>query len=276
MLSIQIKSVKKGAELTSILWNGEEKLHDGKTQWNRHSPILFPIVGRLKNDCTQIEGQTYCMKQHGFARDLEFEIIEYTDNIQSYLLKSNETTKEKYPYDFIINVTHIAKENKVTTQYKVINTDTRNIYFGIGAHPAYKMQYEDYYLEFEKEETNILCYQLENGLIAKQYKKQLINNRILELGKNTFENDAIIIQNINSNKLSINKKGTNEKVLEFYFKDFPYLAIWSKPEAPFLCLEPWYTTADKQNSNGEFIEKQGTICLKASQEFICEYSVSFL
>lgn len=274
-MRIQIESVRKGAELTSIRWNGIERLHDGKVEWNRHSPILFPMVGRLRNDQTQIDGKTYHMKQHGFARDMEFETIEYTDKVQSYLLKSNEITREKYPYDFIINVTHIAKENEVTTQYKIINTDNRDIYFGIGAHPAYKMKYEDCYLEFEKEETNILCYQLEEGLIAKQYKRQLKSNKILELEKNTFDNDAIIMQNVISNKLYIKKKETNEKVLEFYFRDFPYLAIWSKQEAPFLCLEPWYTTADEQNSNGEFIHKQGTICLKPSQEFVCEYSATF-
>lgn len=247
-MSIQIESVCEGAELVSIKWNGKEMLHDGKTGWNRHSPILFPMVGRLKNDETQIEEKIYKMKQHGFARDMDFERVEYTDKIQSYLLKSNKITKEKYPYEFLLNVTYIVEENAVITQYKVINIDNKDIYFGIGAHPAYKIKYEECYLEFEKEENNILFYQLEDGLIAKQYVKELKNNKILELGKNTFENDAIIMQGIVSDKLFIKKKETNEKILEFYFKGFPYLAIWSKPEAPFLCIEPWYTTADNKDA----------------------------
>lgn len=274
-MGIKIESVNKGAELVSIQKDGKELLHDGKTHWNRHSPILFPMVGRLKNDETRIEGKIYQMKQHGFARDMEFETIEYTDEIQSYLLKSNNLTKEKYPYDFLLNVTYVVEENKIITQYKVINTDNKDIYFGIGAHPAYRINYEECYLEFEKEENNILFYELEDGLIAKQYQNKLKDKKIIELKENTFKNDAIIMQNIISNKLYIKNKKTNETILEFYFKDFPYLAIWSKLEATFLCIEPWYTTADKRDSDGEFKNKLGTICLNPCQEFVCEYSVIF-
>ena len=274
-MSIKIESVCKGAELVSIKYNGVERLHNGEKAWNRHSPILFPMVGRLKNDETKIEGKTYNMKQHGFARDMDFEIIEYTPKIQSYILKNNEETKNKYPYNFLLNITHIAEDNKVTTQYKVINTDNKEIYFGIGAHPAFNMNYDECYLEFEKEESNIITYELENGLIAKQYEKQLKNRKIIELEKDTFENDAIIMKNIQSDKLYIKNKKTNKKILEFCFKGFPYLAIWSKKEAPFLCIEPWYTTADKKDSDGEFKNKQGTILLSPNQEFVCQYSVAF-
>ena len=112
---IKIKSVNKGAELTSINFNGEEKLHDGEKYWNRHSPILFPIVGKLKDGKTIINGKEYFMGQHGFARDMEFEVI----GENSYVLKSNEETRAKYPFDFELYVSHKAEDDKVTTKYEI-------------------------------------------------------------------------------------------------------------------------------------------------------------
>lgn len=272
---MEITSTKKGAELTSIKIDGIEKLHDGVSFWNRHSPILFPMVGRLKDDKTIIDDKIYEMKQHGFARDLEFECAVYTEGEQSYILKSNEKTREKYPYDFILNVTHRIEDNKVVTEYKVINTDEKDIYFGIGGHPAYKLDYSNCYIEFEKEEDKIRFYELQDGLIAKEYKLDMENNSILQLSENIFKNDAIIMSNLNSNMLYVKSKQNNEILLKFYFEEFPYLAIWSKFGAPFLCIEPWYTTADNLNSTGIFKEKQGTIFLKPNEEFICQYAVEF-
>lgn len=272
---MEITSVKKGAELTSIKINGVEKLHDGVDFWNRHSPILFPMVGRLKNDKAIIDGKEFEMKQHGFARDTEFECVLYSEEEQSYILKSSENTKKKYPYDFILNVTHRIEENKVVTEYKVINNYEKEMYFGIGGHPAYKIDYSNCYIELEQEETSIKFYELQDGLIAKEYHREMKNNKILNLNENIFENDAIIMSNVKSNMLYVKAKQNNEILLKFYFEDFPYLAIWSKKGAPFLCIEPWFTTADTIDSNGIFEEKQGTICLKPNEEFVCQYAVEF-
>ncbi len=272
---MEITSVKKGAELTSIKINGVEKLHDGVNFWNRHSPILFPMVGRLKNDKAIIDGNEFEMKQHGFARDTEFECVLYSKEEQSYILKSNENTKQKYPYDFILNVTHRIENKGIITEYKVVNNDEKEIYFGIGGHPAYKMDYSNCYIEFENKEAEIKFYELQDGIIAKEYNRDLKDGKILELDEKIFENDAIIMSNVTSNMLYVKSKQNNEILLKFHFEDFPYLAIWSKQGAPFLCIEPWFTTADSNNSNGIFEDKQGTICLKPNEEFICQYAVEF-
>lgn len=270
---ISIKTVNKGAELVSINIDGQEKLHDGINFWNRHSPILFPIVGKLKDGKTLINEKEYFMGQHGFARDMEFEKIDEN----SYVLKSNEETHKKYPFDFELYVSHKAIDSTVITSYKVINKSDTEMIFGLGGHPAYVCDYSNgkYHIEFEKEENNIEFYKLENGLVKLQkedFSKYFNNNRI-NLDKDIFNEDAIIMKNLKSDKLSLIKG--NEKVLEFCFPKFKYLAIWSKPEADFLCIEPWFNTADKVNSNGIFEEKEDIIKLKPNEVFEAEYKVMF-
>lgn len=126
MLEIQAKS--EGAELTSIKKDGEEKLHDGKEYWKRHAPILFPIVGKLKDGKTIIEDKTFEMGQHGFARDMEFEVIKDENEIKEFILKSNEKTLEKYPYKFDLKVKYQVKEDTLTVSYEVENKDKKNIF----------------------------------------------------------------------------------------------------------------------------------------------------
>lgn len=270
---LEIKTVKKGAELVSVKFNGIEKLHDGESFWNRHSPILFPIVGKLKDGKTEIEGKTYKMGQHGFARDMEFE--EIGDN--SYLLKSNDKTKEMFPFEFELYVSYEITKNTLTTKYKVVNKDSKNMIFGLGGHPAFACEYSSgkYRLEFENIEDEIEFYQLEDGLVKEKPEKPrrfLRENRIF-LDRKTFENDAIIMKNFKSDDIYL--KTETKTILGFNFKDFPYLAIWSKPDAPFICIEPWFNTADNVNSNGIFEEKENLIELKPKEKFEAKYSVKF-
>ena len=134
---IEIKTTKKGAELISVKLNGIEKMHDGEKFWNRHSPILFPIVGKLKDGKTLIDGNSYEMGQHGFARDMEFEQI----GENSYVLKSNKETLKKFPFEFELYVAYEVKGNRVITKYKIINKSNNLMVFGLGGHPAYVCEY---------------------------------------------------------------------------------------------------------------------------------------
>ena len=270
---LKIKTVKKGAELVSVKANDIEKMHDGESFWNRHSPVLFPIVGKLKNGKTIIEGKEYEMGQHGFARDMEFE--EIGDN--SYVLKSNEETKAKYPYDFELYISHEVKKNKVITKYKVVNKDSKTIYFGLGGHPAYACEYTSgkYRLEFEDIEDRLEIYQLEDGLLKKnpeKLSKFFRENRIF-LDEKTFEKDALIIKNINSSKIYL--KTETKTILAFEFKGFPYLGVWSKPGAPFVCIEPWQNHTDDIDASGNFVDKESILKLEPNEEFDAEYSVEF-
>ena len=268
---IEIISKKEGAELTSIKFDGQEKLHDGINDWNRHSSVLFPIVGQLKNGEAIIENETYKMKQHGFARDSVFEEI----GENSYLLKYNEETLKKYPYKFELYISYETTENSVTTKYKVKNIDEKEIFFGLGGHPAFKCDYRNAEIKFEQNEENAEIFQLDNGLLKLEPEEttNFIKTDKIKLTANIFDNDAIIMKNLKSNKVTLIE---NEKeILEFDFTDFPYLAIWSKPGANFVCIEPWFNTTDKVNSDGIFKSKENILKLDPNKTFECSYTVKF-
>ena len=271
MLEIQTK--KSGAELTSIKLNGKEKLHQGQSHWKRHAPILFPIVGQLKNGKTLINNNEYEMSQHGFARDMEFEEIE----ANKFLLKSSEETLAKFPFKFELYVEYIINKNELTTTYKVINKDKQTMFFGLGGHPAFICEYStgDYQIQFNKIEDSIEFMQLENGLISNEKAPNILKDNSIDLLPDTFEKDAIIMKNLKSNKLTLFNKKENKKILEFDFTGFPYLAFWSKKGAPFVCIEPWHNTTDKIDSNGKFEDKENILKLEPKQEFKCSYKINF-
>ena len=268
---IEIVSKKEGAELISVKFNGEEKLHDGINDWNRHAPVLFPIVGKLKNGETLIENEVYQMGQHGFARDSVFEQV----GNNAYLLRYNEETLKKFPYKFELYISYETTEDSVTTKYKVKNIDDKNIKFGLGGHPAFQCHYENCELEFEQEENEVQIFQLESGLVKTQEEdaSKFINGNKVKLDEDIFENDAIIMKNLTSNKVILKEK--NKNILEFDFTDFSYLAIWSKPGAKFLCIEPWLNTADRVNSDGKFENKENLIELKPNENVEYQYIVKF-
>lgn len=277
-MNLQISSKKEGAELTSIKFNDKEMLHQGKEYWNRHAPILFPIVGQIKNGETIINEKIYKMGQHGFARDMEFEEIAKSKNIHEYLLKSNEETLERFPFEFELYVTYEVNENEVITKYTVINKDEKEMLFGLGGHPAFICDYssENYEIEFEKEEDNIEFLQLENGLISKEVGKNVLKQNKIQLLENTFDNDAIIMKNIYSNKVILKDNKNNVDILEFDFTGFPYLALWSKKGAPFVCIEPWQNTADRIDSTQIYKDKEGIIELPKDKEYKCEFKIKIL
>lgn len=268
---IKIESKSQGAELTSIIVDGEERLHDGQKDWNRHAPVLFPIVGQIKNGKTVIEGKEYYMGQHGFARDMDFD--EIAPN--SYRLKYNEETLKKFPYKFELNISYKTEGSSVETKYQVKNLDNKPIYFGLGGHPAFVCNYPNATIEFENEENNIVIYQLDDGLVKETPENSTLftDGKTIVLNENIFDNDAIIMKNLKSNKIILKENG--KELLTFDFTDFPILAIWSKKGAKFLCIEPWFNTADKVNSTGVYTDKEGLISLQPEEIFEVKFKVTF-
>lgn len=278
-----------GGELLSFKLEGIEKIHqgeearddNGKVYWKRHAPVLFPIVGKLKRNQTIINGRTYEILQHGFARDMEFEPVTKLDNFHSYVLKSNKYTMARYPFDFELYNTYRQEENKLIFIYKVINTGNSNMPIGLGSHPAFKIDQDDlkrgnYYLEFAEEETRAHFLYLIDGLVGTEYAKNILEeNRRISLNEHTFDNDAIIVKGIQNKKISLKNSRTRKTVLTMDFNGWPYLGIWSKPGAPFICLEPWMSTADRINSTNVFAKKPDMIILTPGEEFENKFSVEF-
>lgn len=278
-----------GGELLSFKLEGIEKIHqgeearddNGKVYWKRHAPVLFPIVGKLKRNQTIINGRTYEILQHGFARDMEFEPVTKLDNFHSYVLKSNKYTMARYPFDFELYNTYRQEENKLIFIYKVINTGNSNMPIGLGSHPAFKIDQDDlkrgnYYLEFAEEETRAHFLYLIDGLVGTEYAKNILEgNRRISLNEHTFDNDAIIVKGIQNKKISLKNSRTRKTVLTMDFNGWPYLGIWSKPGAPFICLESWMSTADRINSTNVFAKKPDMITLTPGEEFENKFSVEF-
>ena len=225
-MSLKIKVSNKGAELISINFNGKEKLHNGKKFWNRQAPILFPMVGRLRNNETIINDKKYTIPQHGFAKDMEFKLLKETDNIKLYKTESNENTLKMYPFKFELYTEYEINKNILTVKYKVINKDKIEMLFGIGGHPGFKLDLEqdEYYLELEKQEEEIEFMEVEGQYISNIPSKNLLNNKkIIYIEKDSFINDAIMIKYFKSKKILLKQKKDNKKILEFNMSDFPIL-----------------------------------------------------
>lgn len=270
----ELHSIKGNKENTEFLWNGDE------AYWKYHSPILFPIVGKVFNGKYKVDGKTYELPQHGLARVRDFEMIEKNENSISFELKYSEDTLKIYPFKFSLIIRYTLENNNVKIDYIVKNLDNTEIFFSVGAHPAFMCPVEDgsfndYYFEFNKKETTNLMQLADTGYFLHEEKPFLKNENQIPLSFDLFKNDALVFKNLESTKISLKSK-KHHKYLEFNFNNFPYLGLWTKATgAPFVCIEPWFGHADFEGFKGEFKDKEGIQSLKVNCEFICSYNVSF-
>lgn len=272
-----------GAELKSCYSKllSKELIYDGKSEyWNRSAPVLFPIVGKLKENQYFLHEIQFELSQHGFARNEAFDLCDLTNEKISFSLKASDESFKIYPFNFELIITYTLNDNKVETRYTVINHDSKEMPFSLGAHPGFvcplfeNESFDDYYLEFDKAE-NFSRYLLnhENGLFNGQQETIANQENLIELNYSYFEKDAIVFKNLNSKKIVLKSKKSNY-CLEFSVKNFPYFGIWTKPNAPFICLEPWCGLADSENSSSNFQEKEGINSLKPKEEFERSFSFS--
>jgi galactose mutarotase-like enzyme len=276
-LRISVKA--RGAELASIFnkKNQQEYLWQGDiNHWPRQAPVLFPVVGKLKENKYIAEGKAWSLSQHGFARDKDFQIIDKKNDSLTFSLQSSEETLRIYPYKFELIIKYLLVKNKLTTQYNIVNKDDKTIWFSIGAHPGFNCplngteNFSDYYIEFEKNET-LERHLLTDGLFDGRKEVVLNNERILNLSEDIFLKDALVFKNLASSSLKL-KSRKSDYEFTFEFKGFPFLGIWSKKEgAPFICIEPWFGIADKNNFEGELKDKAGILSLEKGKIFDCGF-----
>lgn len=281
---IRVGIKQKGAELASIvdLKNNQEYMWEADpAYWGRHSSILFPIIGRVEADRILIEGKSYPMKQHGFARNTDFDIKQQNSDNITFQLENTPESLAIFPYQFALQAQYHLEGHTVYITYRVLNQDQQIIHFSLGAHPAFKCplyageERSDYNLVFEKEETAD-SQLIENGLRTGETELVLQTEKVLPITDNLFDEDALIFEQLQSNFVTLAHKNGKE-ILKFGFKGFPYLGIWSKnSESPFVCIEPWHGVADRVNADWEFKNKEGTIALKKGENFECVHSVEIL
>ncbi len=271
-----------GAELRSIihqqhdinyLWTGDTRF------WGKFAPVLFPIVGALKEDSYIFDGSTFSLGRHGFARDKEFTLLSNDETIATFELNSDAETLRRYPFEFILRITYRLQNDTLITTYHVMNKSEGDLYFSIGAHPAFSipigegLRFEDYYLEFETPEITGR-WPLENNLIGQAPLPLLNHEQKLPLNHDLFRSDAIVLKELRSTSVSL-RSDKSERGITCHFEGFPYLGIWSAPEAPFICIEPWCGIADSVDHNQQLTEKEGIISLGKNKHWERSFSLRF-
>lgn len=278
-----IKVNDHGGELAGIYdkKNDRELIWCANPQvWNRHAPILFPFVGEVYNKEYRYNGVTYPMSAHGFARDAMF-IFESDDNKKIvHSLTSNEETNKVYPFDFRLEVSHKLEDSKVIVEWKVINTGDKEMLFTIGAHPAFNVPatkdtlQKDYYLTFgDNKELEYIRISKDGGTaLYDEVHKLPLEDGAYQVGEHLFDDGVLIFEDNQLSEVGI-AFPDKKPYVTISCKGFPYVGVWTKPNAPFICLEPWFGRCDNYGFIGELKEKVGVQRLDAGKTFKVEYEI---
>lgn len=275
----------KGAELSSVknkqgyeyLWQGDSEI------WPRQAPVLFPIVGKLKDNCYKFGENGYTLPQHGFARDSEFNLLSQGPQELCFELSSDETSKAAFPFDFNFKLRYFLKNNNLLCSYAVKNTGNGPMYFSLGAHPGFnislsKLRGEHFpYLEFERNE--LLLSALSFGLLSGEKHRLSLSENRLPITSHLFNNDALVMEGGQIERLSLYLDAEGRKI-ELSCPGWPYFGIWSKPDPrdatiKFLCLEPWFGVADTMNHDGLLKNKIGILNLDPGKTFNVAFELGF-
>lgn len=282
ILTIGVKD--HGAELCSIRKGDTEYLWQADPAfWTRHSPVLFPIVGSVWNGCFKVGGDEYRMGQHGFARDMDFTLIDHAEDRIRYRLESSDETLAKYPWPFSLEIAYRLRGNKVDVIWEVTNLSDHPMPFQIGAHPAF--YYPDYkadtkergFFSFDRSEDIEYILIKEKGCADPEAKYPLqLKDGMLPIDTSSFDRDAFIIEDSQVGKVTLHRQdGTPWLALSF---DAPLVGLWSPPgkNAPFVCIEPWYGRCDRVGFDGQFVDRDWVNVLSPGDTFHGEYSIEIL
>jgi len=262
-----------GAELSSLRSAQAEYLWQGDpTWWAGRAPILFPIACSMKDNTYVYNGKAYNMPKHGFVRNAELSVFAKGDSKITFEYSDNEETRKMYPFSFLFQVVFELVGNTLSTTYRVVNRSDVTMYFSVGAHEAYRCPredgetFDDYYLEFEKDGTYITETVNSAGLLDGNSYTVIENGNILPLKHELFVNDALIFKNVPGRRVSLKSK-KSPAVVTVDYQGAPYLGIWTKVGAPYVCIEPWYGLPDEVTHDGKIENKLGIVSLDAHSEF---------
>ncbi len=280
---LKISVHPEGAELRKIcaiknahefMWNGNPEI------WSSHAPNLFPIVGGLKDGQFFYDEKSYKLPKHGLVRHCDDFVLTYkSDKHLTFTLEYSEETLLIYPFKFEYSVTYELVENALKITYTIQNVDDKTIYFCLGGHPAFKCpvyadeNYDDYSLKFEHPETSKThLLNLDSGLFTGQTEAAFNTPKTIDLNYHLFDKDALVFKDLKSRKVTLQSKKYGE-ILNVKFEDFPFLGIWAKPNANFVCIEPWQGLADSEDSNQILKDKEGIVTLDKNNTYIASYTI---
>lgn len=284
ILKVRINS--KGAELTSIfnisdnleyLWQGDS------TFWKSQAPILFPIVGKLKDNTTIIENKQCTMTNHGIIRNIEPTNVIQDTNTITFIFTYNEETLLQYPYKFEFSITYTLENNKLHNIFNVINHDTIPMYFMYGGHPGFNCplftdeQFTDYTIHIDVPSPITVASYKDAVYKPDVLRTVPYNNNEIQLNYDIFKDDALVLKNFNKKTVKLFNKNTNKGVA-VHFDDFDYLGIWTTPtaNAPYVCLEPWTGNATDTEQPVKFEDKDGMQQLMPNNNYKCTFTIEVL
>lgn len=266
-----------GAELTSIVSKetGYEFMWQGNPDiWSGQSPILFPIIGRLIDDKYTLDGNEYEMPKHGFGRKLMWKLHLKADDCISFLLTESAETLKIYPYSFDLIVTFSLKGRKLTVHHEVYNKNDGVMYFSLGAHPAFNCKIGDRLVFEESENLDTIKIDLEKSLRLAETTPFLRDEKEIVITKDVFNEDALIFEGAVSEHITLVSQDSDRKV-KFYLGKAPFLGIWAKPGAPYVCIEPWHGVNDSQIKKDDFSQKDGIQKLAKGEKVDFIWSAEF-
>ena len=282
---IEIRVDSHGAELKSLknLRSNMEYMWDANpAYWERTSPVLFPFVGSLNNGSFRYEDKTYPMTKHGFAKDMEFELLTQTENELKLLLRANEKTKAVYPFDFGLELGYRfdkKAENRLIVSWRVTNSGSRDMYFSIGGHPAFRCPIDgkgiqtDYKLLFDTKDKLVSSIVGENSTLTERTKEYALRDGMMNITADLFDVDTLILEQNQAHEVSLCDNSGHIYVTVSF--DAPIFAIWSpaRKNAPFICIEPWYGRCDRETFAGDLSEREYGNKLAPYEEFYAEYGI---
>ena len=281
------KCTSVGGELISFVKDGKEYVWYGHAEhWSGQAPCLFPVVCRPKDDCVIIDGTTYPMKKHGFARKAAFTPVEVTPQSITFRLTDSDETKASFPYEFILDITHSVTEDSFTTEYKVTNKSDRAMTFCIGGHPGFNCpicegeSFEDYSLVFDNAEGAVAhnCDLDAGGYMSPDMPElDYIKDSKMDLIYDRFDFDAVVVENLPVKKVNLVNRNTGHGV-RFEFDSFDAIGFWTpiKMSSPFICLEPWNGLPGGLDETSEFTSKKYAKTIAPGESFVTSYKATVI
>ncbi|WEV40661.1 aldose 1-epimerase family protein [Lactobacillus sp. ESL0684] len=273
----EIQSVKSKHSGYEYIWQANPEV------WGRHAPILFPIVGKLKDNQYTYQGKTYHLNQHGFARDSQFVVEQQTAESITFLLKENAATLKVYPFKFELRVNYNLLNNLLEENFSVTNNSTdEEMIFGIGGHPGFNLptddslNKQDYYFSSQPSVSRVQI-PLAGAYLDWPRRSLAPTDSLITLSDHLFKNDALIFElKGHDNKFTLRTETSNFHV-NVWLRDAPFVGVWSQyPQtADFVCIEPWWGIADRADTDGELTTKYGMNHLEPNGNFTAGFSMAF-
>lgn len=264
----QLHSLQSKADGYEYIWQGDPAV------WYGQAPVLFPIIGRLLDDKYRYNGMEYTMQKHGFARKKPFEVVSCERNEAIFVLRSDADTRACYPFDFELYVKFSLLGRTLRAIHTVVNQTQGEMYFSLGGHPGFNCAIGDR-LEFDKNET-LDTETIDGDSLRLPDKTPVLRDESsITITEHIFDRDALILSGIRSKAVTL-RKADHAHEVRFTFGDVPYLGIWAKPGAPYVCIEPWCGVNDDRRARADISEKDAIQRLPEGGVFDLAYTAEIL